>query len=109
MTRKKLEGNGMWESSRMMLPEHKAAINERERELRRRKRIELDESEWERISAMMAESLERRKPITLRLYDPYEARAAEGVVERIDVPGGRVRLDGVWVRVKDVESAALAD
>lgn len=26
-SRKKLEGNGIWESSRMMLPEHKVALN----------------------------------------------------------------------------------
>jgi hypothetical protein len=28
---KKLEGNGMWESSRMMLPEHRQAIIEQNR------------------------------------------------------------------------------
>lgn len=29
---KKLEGNGLWESSRMMLPEHRAALNQRRAE-----------------------------------------------------------------------------
>lgn len=31
-TRKKLEGNGLWESSRMMLPEHKETIIRRQLE-----------------------------------------------------------------------------
>ena len=30
--RKKLEGNGLWESSRMMLPEHKETIIRRQLE-----------------------------------------------------------------------------
>ncbi|MFD1955131.1 YolD-like family protein [Paenibacillus thailandensis] len=106
MTRKKLEGNGLWESSRMMLPEHKAAINERERESRRRRRIELDESEWERISNIVAESMEHRKPIRLRLYDPYEERLAEGVVERVDALRGRLLLGGAWLAVRDIEAAS---
>src|SRR5438445_477524 len=48
--RKKLEGNGFWESSRMMLPEHKVRINELAIEQKKRQRIELDEQEWEDVS-----------------------------------------------------------
>lgn len=37
-TRKKLEGNGLWESSRMMLPEHKVRINEWNLEIKKLRR-----------------------------------------------------------------------
>jgi hypothetical protein len=39
---KKLEGNGLWESSRMMLPEHKSRIRKNERETQRRIKPVLD-------------------------------------------------------------------
>lgn len=107
MTRKKLEGNGLWESSRMMLPEHKTAINERERDSKRRQRIELDESEWERISRVIAESLEHRQEIRLRLYDPYEERIVTGIVERVNARQERLLLSGEWLSVRDIERATL--
>lgn len=109
MTRKKLEGNGLWESSRMMLPEHKAAINDKERESRRRPRIELDESEWERISAAVAESLEHRKEIRLCLYAPYEERTVIGFVDRVDAQRGRLLVGGEWLAVRDIERASLEE
>ncbi|MFD1953717.1 YolD-like family protein [Paenibacillus thailandensis] len=109
MQRKLLEGNGMWESSRMMLPEHKAALNEHYIQSKRRPRVELDESEWELISRAVAESLQLRKVIELRMYDPFEELVVRGVVERVDQFGSRFMVDGEWFKVQDVEGATVED
>jgi hypothetical protein len=61
--RKKLEGNGMWESSRMMLPEHIVQINQWATEIKKRERIELDEQEWEDVSRAVGQSMQQRQQV----------------------------------------------
>ncbi|WP_138751667.1 YolD-like family protein [Paenibacillus sinopodophylli] len=107
--RKKLEGNGLWESSRMMLPEHKVAINELEKALRQRTRVELDEQEWEHVARSVTDSLQQRQPITLRLFHPLEELTVIGIVDRIDQLKGRFMVDGEWFLIGDIEGAAIQD
>ncbi|CAM4284375.1 hypothetical protein FHS16_002246 [Paenibacillus endophyticus] len=107
--RKKLEGNGLWESSRMMLPEHKVAINELEKASRQRERIELDEQEWEHVARSVTESLQLRQPVTLRLFHPLEELTVIGIIERIDQLKGRFMVDGEWFMMRDIEGAAVQE
>jgi hypothetical protein len=107
--RKKLEGNGLWESSRMMLPEHKVAINEHEKSLRQRERIELDEQEWENVARFVTESLQQRHSITLRLFHPLEELTVVGIVDRVDQLKGRFMVDGEWFSIRDIEGAATGE
>lgn len=107
--RKKLEGNGLWESSRMMLPEHKIAINEQEKTLRQRQRVELDEQEWENVALSVTESLHQRQPITLRLFHPLEELTVIGIVDRIDPLKGRFMVDGEWFAIHDIEGAITGE
>ncbi len=100
---KKLDGNGLWESSRMMLPEHKAAINKQLLELQRRERIQLDEQEWEQINQAMAASLHQRSSIALRMFHPVEELTVIGVVDRVDIRQGRFIVDGEWFSLQDIE------
>jgi hypothetical protein len=100
---KKLEGNGLWESSRMMLPEHKSAINRQLFELQRRERIELDEQERELINQALADSLQQRNPIALKLFHPIEELNVIGVIDRVDVRQGRFAVDGEWFWIIDIE------
>lgn len=83
---KKLEDNGLWESSRMMLPEHKQRIIADNYETRHKRppKPTLDEQEWEQVMRVLMESLGLRVPAKFRLYDEYEDAAAIGVVERVD-------------------------
>ncbi|CAM3947595.1 YolD-like family protein [Paenibacillus alkaliterrae] len=106
--RKKLEGNGLWESSRMMLPEHKVAINEHEAALRLRQRVELDEQEWEHVVRSVTESLRLRQQITLRLFHPVEELTVIGIVDRVDQLNGRFMVDGEWFAIHDIVGA-IAD
>ncbi|WP_424765845.1 YolD-like family protein [Paenibacillus sp. sgz302251] len=107
--RKKLEGNGLWESSRMMLPEHKVAINEHEAALLLRQRVELDEQEWENVARCVTESLQQRQQITLRLFHPIEELTVIGIVDRIDQQRGRFMVDGEWFLIGDIEGAVIEE
>lgn len=102
----KLYGNGLWESSRMMLPEHKEAILRNNRSAQRRKRTILDEQEMERISRMLATSLQAGTMIRMRLYGEWEERELQGTVTATESGGGRVRLQTAcgseWISVQDI-------
>lgn len=106
-TRKKLEGNGLWESSRMMLPEHKQALNALDDEQKKRSRIDLDEQEWENVSQVVGASMQHRQQITLNMYHPLEELTIVGIVDRVDQRGGRFMVDGEWFQIKDIEGAQL--
>jgi YolD-like protein. len=86
----------------MILPEHKEAIQEFRRRREQRSRPELDEQEWERIDAAIAWSLRTRKPIRLKMFDPYEELVVEGVVDRADRLLGKICVDGEWFTFDDV-------
>ncbi|WP_044354178.1 YolD-like family protein [Paenibacillus sp. E194] len=88
----KLQGNGIWESSRMMLPEHKIIILRHQQESGRRSRPVLDEQEWERIGTRLQQSMVERELVTVQVFDPFECKMAIGVVVDIDVPRRRVKL-----------------
>lgn len=100
--RKKLEGNGFWESSRMMLPEHKARLNEWNHEIKAKQKPILYGDELEVIYRKISESFANGVEITLVLFDRFEDTRAVGVVERVDTIKRRVRIDGEWFNVEDV-------
>ncbi|WP_240927581.1 YolD-like family protein [Paenibacillus thiaminolyticus] len=103
---KKLSNNGLWESSRMMLPQHKEALLRHQHEQHRQERPLLDEMVWEEISRRLQWSMENKEPIVLELYDPFERREVSGIVVDIDMIGQRVRLqqdeERRWIRVEDI-------
>ncbi|WP_334071748.1 MULTISPECIES: YolD-like family protein [Paenibacillus] len=105
----KLHGNGLWESSRMMLPEHKEAILEYNRRLHRHARVLLDEQEMEEISRRIARSLREHREIGLKLYGEFEGRRVRGVVEAVRPGERRFRLntgkDVEWIAFTDIVSA----
>lgn len=107
--RGKLYGNGLWESSRMMLPEHKEAILRSNRNQERKERSVLDEQELERISRVLAASLQTKKPVRLRLFGEWQGREVLGTVTRVD-PGGRracLRTEAglEWIALADIVGA----
>lgn len=103
---KKLEGNGLWESSRMMLPEHKERIRSWRAEVESRHEKPIpDEQAWEEWGRLMQESLEHGRLITLTVYDPYQDVVVTGQVHRIDQMQQRILfLHGqkTWVPFEDI-------
>lgn len=108
---KKLAANGLWESSRMMLPQHKEALLKHQHTQHRRERPQLDEMVWDEISRQLQESLEDRKAITMELFDPFERREVSGIVVDIDMIGQRVRVqvgeERNWIRVEDILGVSI--
>ncbi|WP_019533672.1 YolD-like family protein [Paenibacillus ginsengihumi] len=108
---KKLQGNGLFESSRMMLPEHKEAYIRHQQNLRKNARPQLDDQEMERISMLLSESMLCKKEVELALFKEFEISRLTGIITKIDRQRKSVRLaqenDYVWVQVADIMDAAL--
>ncbi|WP_372663256.1 YolD-like family protein [Cohnella sp.] len=102
--RKKLEGNGLWESSRMMLPEHKERIiyEHHLSDNYKGERPEFDEEELQRIVGKVISSYEDAEPIQVRLYDPYETLIVDGLVEKMDIVSGWFQVSGDRFKFTDI-------
>lgn len=105
----KLYGNGLWESSRMMLPEHKEAILRSSRSEERKQRTVLDEQELERISRILTASLQGKTQVRLRIFGEWQGREVLGTVTRVD-PGGRraclqTEAGPEWIAFADILGA----
>jgi hypothetical protein len=92
--RKKLEDNGLWESSRMMLPEHRARITYEHYRADNYQGLspEFDEDELQRIIGKVISSYE--EPVQVRLFDPYETLIVVGIVEKMDIFRGWFQVSG---------------
>ncbi|MEF3307139.1 YolD-like family protein [Paenibacillus sp. GYB003] len=88
----KLTGNGIFESSRMMLPEHRQQFVTRSGLWQKgsRTRPVLDDQEMEEFAQKISESQHSGKEITLRVWGQEEVLT--GIVMRIDAPLGRLVL-----------------
>lgn len=89
---KKLQDNGLFESSRMMLPEHKEAYIRHQQNLQKKKRPLLDEQEIDRLSYLIAHSMLTEKKITVTLFDDFEERKISGKIRNIDQQKGTITL-----------------
>jgi len=87
----KLSGNGRWESSRMMLPQHKEAINQQLKEIELKRRPELHEDEMQ--MAMVSVSYTRKVEICVMIYDEYTNRDLVGVVVSINTDRKNFKIE----------------
>jgi hypothetical protein len=103
---KKLEKNGQWESSRMMLPEHREAILERNRALKKREKPELDEQAQEEVVRAIGVSMWLSLPMTFTLYDEMADYELTGVAVKIDQLNRMVKVcteeDETWIKFNDI-------
>ncbi|KRF22529.1 YolD-like family protein [Paenibacillus sp. Soil787] len=113
---KKLEMNGLWESSRMLLPQHKESAIRVKEEKQNIQRQVLDEQEIHFISNTLSQSQIYKRVVQLTIYDKYQSRTVSGVVTRSK--HGEFRLDTIdpfsgledwdWIRFQDVLKAELS-
>jgi hypothetical protein len=106
---KKLEKNGQWESSRMMLPEHREAILEQNRSLKKRARPEMDEQAQEEIVQAIGVSMWLSLPMTFVLYDEVADYEFTGIAVKIDTLNRMVKVsrieDESWIKFSDIVRA----
>ncbi|GGO03719.1 YolD-like family protein [Saccharibacillus kuerlensis] len=90
---KKLEGNGLWESSRMILPEYRKRILQASTERDRRKKAILHEDELETIAEAVRRSLALQLTVRLELYGEYGSEWTEGIVTDVSPLQGMLKLE----------------
>lgn len=98
--------NVLWESSRMMLPQHRESALRQQQEETRRRRVEMDDQEKEQVGRFMLTAHKTQQAVRLRMYDEYEDVYVIGVVERIDNTTARFRVDGEWFYTEDITELA---
>lgn len=103
---KKLQHNGLWESSRMMLPEHKEAILHHRKELGRIPRPQLDEQALELFTCTLREAAETGSPVRAKIYDAFMNVEIIGYVQQIDIYMKRIKFahggQKTWINFADL-------
>ena len=108
---KKLQDNGLFESSRMMLPEHKEAFILHQQNLLKKARPQLDDQEKERLSRLMAESIQCRKKVMLIIFTEFDEVSLSGIVIKVDQQQQKIKLaqnnDFIWINITDIIDVML--
>jgi hypothetical protein len=98
---KKLENNGLWESSRMMLPEHVKTIIQHKEWFKAdpQERPVLDEQEIEDMSRKLYESKEEQTAVTV---ERWERDPVRGIVQLIDMRKRIIVVGNEIVKIDDI-------
>lgn len=116
---KKLEKNGMWESSRMMLPEHREAILADNRTLKKLIKPELDDQQIAIIDQALHSAFKSKRTIILTVFGVYKLKIIIGVVLMLDPMLRMVKIiledpyaendECVWLAMRDVLKAEIKE
>lgn len=104
---KKLQGNGLFESSRFMLPEHAERMRQHYKEESRRFKPVLDVQEIEQIEQVLVNSYNRRVPVELRVFNPFDEVRVSGVVTALNTGRRMVKIlegedDYHWIEIDNI-------
>ncbi|MFB5268201.1 YolD-like family protein [Paenibacillus enshidis] len=108
---KKMQGNGLFESSRFILPEFKEAYLANMKEQERRGKPVLDDQEVQLIEKALIESYNRRTPVTVTVFNPFDDEVLTGIVTALNTNLREVKLirgedDFSWIKLEVIISAA---
>lgn len=103
-------GEGLW-STKFVLPEQQAALEQRALEGRKRKQPTLDDQELEMIQQTLSEAYREHRRIKILIYDDYEDKELTGFVTTIQTFRKEIKLatapdDFQWIRILDIISAS---
>lgn len=108
---KKLQGNGIFEGSRMVLPEHREAWIRRQEENQRseRRKPVLDDQEMQLIERVLANSFYQHCKVEITLFEAYEDRTIKGIVTTVNRSDREIKLSTAageweWIKMKDIIS-----
>ncbi|MEN1969075.1 YolD-like family protein [Lentibacillus sp. N15] len=97
--------NLMWESSRMMLPEHKARIRQHQKELTKRTKPMIDEQQMTLFSQTISDAMKQDLDLRIQLFHPYHDRYVTGKIQKI-IPGQQLKLvsaeDSEWIDMVEI-------
>lgn len=102
--------NVMWESSRMMLPEHKAQIREHQKELQKRTKPMLDEQQIALFSQSISDAMHRNRSVKIKVFHPYHDHYVTGKVQKT-IPGRQLKLvsesDSEWIHFASIMDVTM--
>ncbi|URJ45198.1 YolD-like family protein [Paenibacillus polymyxa] len=106
---KKLEENGLWESSRIIIPEHKEAYLKLMKDRQRRGKPELDDQEVQLIEQALIDSYNSRTSVSVTVFSPFDDEELTGVVTSINTARREIKLsrgqdDFSWIKLEDIVS-----
>ncbi|MGM8214042.1 YolD-like family protein [Bacillaceae bacterium W0354] len=105
--------NLMWESSRMMLPEHKEVIREHQKKLTKKEKPLLDEQEVEVMERQILNAIQFEKDVEVHLFHPYETITLTGKIMKINPQQRRIKLkmksDIEWLTIDDITYFEIKD
>ncbi|OAB35283.1 hypothetical protein PMSD_13205 [Paenibacillus macquariensis subsp. defensor] len=108
---KKLQGNGVYESSRFIIPQHREAAVRQAQEINRRVKLTLDEQQSEMVEHALSESIREHVPVTLQVFGAFENSEVIGMVTRVDTYGKQVKLsfddEFEWIKFENIISAEV--
>lgn len=106
MRGKRLRDNGLWEASRMILPQHKEAIVEHRQILGKRERPELDEQRVEELSTAISDAIMDAEPRAVTVFDELEDEVHIVVIEKVDQFRRLLKMrrgdEVLWVPLQDI-------
>ncbi|MGZ4112668.1 MAG: YolD-like family protein [Tumebacillaceae bacterium] len=98
-------GNKLWEGHRMVIPEHRAYMVEKEiRESRFVERPDLDEDKLKEMSFTVSVAIENQSRVTLTVYDPMGFQSVELIPTRLELD----RLKG-WNNAGRITAVPLGE
>ncbi|MNW27583.1 YolD-like protein [compost metagenome] len=107
---KKLQGNGLFDSSRFMLPEHVERIQRHYIEENRKVKPILDDQEVQLIEQALVDSYNQRQPVTLKVFGPFEDVVLTGTVIALNSSRREVKLlaadeEYQWIELGEILAA----
>jgi hypothetical protein len=101
----------MWESSRMMLPEHVEAINRQKKESQKKERPNFDQQHLEQVEMMIRQYIYSEVKLFIIVYGEYEETDLHGKITNFDSQMKRMKVewqtkdgedDFQWVSIYDI-------
>lgn len=104
--------NMMWESSRMMLPEHVSALLQQKEDSKKVSKPEIDEQALMEISIVVMDSLHNEADIQITVWKDGYFHDHVGVVSRVDYQMKYIRLEQVndefeRIMINDITGAKI--
>lgn len=110
---KKLEKNGLWESSRMMLPQHKERVVEHISRRAVKNKPILHDDERDIMTQNINLSLNHKESVIIEIFDEYENRSIEGKVTSVSPLGKKLKVESMtgfeWVDFDELVSVKLGN
>lgn len=108
---KKLQGNGIWESSRMMLPQHRERIIENQKLYKKKIKPIIHEDEWELIFQNINLSLSEHENVKVVIFGEYEYSEVNGVVTSVSQIQSKFKIENdcgfEWVDFNEIVSVKV--